>query len=234
MIRLDKLLAHCNYGSRKEVRLFIRKGLVSVNGNIVKDDDCKIDEENDEIVIMDENVSYSKNIYILLNKPMNMVSATYDLKKKTVLDLLPEYKKMKIFPVGRLDIDTTGLLLLTNDGLLAHQLLAPKNHVDKKYEVLFEGNFKESNFLAFQEGIVLEDGYQCMPAQIELIDSNRAILTLHEGKFHQVKRMFKALNMQVIQLKRISFGPLQLDEKLKEGEYRLLTQQEIALLKNEK
>lgn len=233
MMRLDKLLSHCNYGSRKEVKELIRKGYVSVNGEIIRNDDYKVQEKTDEIFVSDESVMYTQFVYIMMNKPENVVSATYDMRLKTVLDLLPEYQKQKIFPVGRLDIDTTGLLLLTNDGSLAHRLLSPKYHVDKRYLVTFSGTFKDTYVSCFANGIILDDGYKTLPSAIELLTENQAIVTIHEGKFHQIKRMFEALQLKVTKLRRISFGPLQLDPDLKEGKYRLLSQEEISQLKKE-
>lgn len=231
ILRLDKMLAHLGYGSRKDVKRIIRKGEVLVNGEVCKDDDFKVDSDIDEVVVFDESVSYSEFVYIMLNKPSGVVSATFDNFKQTVIDLVSEYEKQKIFPVGRLDIDTEGLLLITNDGMLCHNLLAPKSHVDKKYYVEFSGQFKQEYYEAFEKGITLDDGYVTLPGQIKLIDSNKAEVIIHEGKFHQVKRMFLALNMEVTYLKRITFGSLVLDESLKLGEYRLLTEKEIEDLK---
>ena len=230
LLRLDKMLAHCGYGSRKEVKSYIRKGEVIVNGEIIKNDDYKVDSEKDEIIVFDENVNYLKKVYIMLNKPDGVVSATYDPYKKTVIDLVNEYANYKIFPVGRLDIDSVGLLLITNDGKLCHNLLSPKSHVDKTYFVNFDGEFKEQYYSEFENGITLDDGYKTLPGKVTLKDNNSALVTIHEGKFHQVKRMFEALNMKVTYLKRITFGSLVLDESLKEGEYRLLTEQEVAML----
>ena len=231
ILRLDKMLAHLGYGSRKDVKRIIRKGEVLVNGEVCKDDDFKVDSDIDEVVVFDESVSYSEFVYIMLNKPSGVVSATFDNFKQTVIDLVSEYEKQKVFPVGRLDIDTEGLLFITNDGMLCHNLLAPKSHVDKKYYVEFSGQFKQEYYEAFEKGITLDDGYVTLPGQIKLIDSNKAEVIIHEGKFHQVKRMFLALNMEVTYLKRISFGSLVLDESLKLGEYRLLTEKEIEDLK---
>ena len=230
VLRLDKMLAHCGYGSRKEVKQFIRRGEVLVNGEVIKNDDYKVDSDVDDVIVFDESVSYKEKVYIMLNKPQNVVSATYDPHKETVIDLVSEYASYKIFPVGRLDIDTTGLLLITNDGLLCHKMLAPKSHVDKKYYVEFSGEYKQEYALQFKNGITLEDGYVTLPGNIEYLNDNKAIVTIHEGKFHQVKRMFLALNMEVTYLRRITFGPLSIDENLKEGEYRLLTEQEVSML----
>ena len=231
MIRLDKVLSHLGYGSRKEVKEIIRKGYVTVNGEVISKDDTKIDEENDEVLVFDDKIEYDKFIYLMLNKPSGYVSATFDNKLPTVLDLIEGYEKRGLFPVGRLDIDTYGLLLITNDGMLAHKMLSPKYHVDKKYYLEFDGDFKEENYKKFEDGIILDDGYKCMSAKFELIDKNKGYITIKEGKFHQVKRMMEALNMIVTFLKRVSFGALKLDDSLKYGEYRKLTEEEIESLK---
>ena len=230
LLRLDKMLAHCGYGSRKEVKNYIRKGEVIVNGEVIKNDDYKVDSEKDEIIVFDENVNYLEKVYIMLNKPAGCVSATYDPYKQTVIDLVNEYANYKVFPVGRLDIDSVGLLLITNDGKLCHNLLSPKSHVDKVYFVNFDGTFKEEYYQEFEKGITLDDGYVTLPANVKLEGESSAYITIHEGKFHQVKRMFEALNMKVTYLKRISFGSLVLDENLKEGEYRLLSEEELSIL----
>ena len=232
MERLDKILAHMNYGTRKEVKTLIRKGKVMVNGKTILDDDFKVDIDNDEVTIFNNSISYDKYVYLMLNKPADYVSATYDPRFSTVIDLVPEYSKMGIFPVGRLDIDTEGLLILTNDGILAHNLLAPKKHVDKKYYVEFSGEFRKEYISAFENGIDLND-FISAPAKVELIDNNKAYCTIHEGKFHQVKRMFSALNMEVTYLKRVKFKNLELDPNLELVKYRKLSVEEIEDLKNE-
>ena len=231
MIRLDKLLAHMDYGSRKEVKELIRKGYVLVNGNVIKDDDFKVDEFNDEINILDSEIKYEEFIYIMLNKPEGYVSATYDYSKPIVLDLIDDYKKRNLFPVGRLDIDTHGLLLITNDGNLAHRMLSPKSHVDKKYYLKYEGKYNDFFLKKFEEGIILDDGYKCMPAEFIDLGDNEAYIIIREGKFHQVKRMMEAVGCNVTFLKRISFGNLVLDESLKEGKWRHLTSEEFESLK---
>ncbi|MBQ9731128.1 MAG: rRNA pseudouridine synthase [Bacilli bacterium] len=231
MIRLDKLLSHKGYGSRKEVKQLIRKGYVFVNDEAVYDDDFKVDEEVDSVTIMDEEVTYSKYVYYMMNKPKNVVSATFDFHKDTVIDLMGYLAKQKIFPVGRLDIDTEGLLLITNDGKLAHNLLSPKKHVDKVYYVEFKGEYKQEYTHMFEEGIVIDDGYVCKPSSFELLSPSSGNITIHEGKFHQVKRMFLSLGMEVTYLKRIEFGNLKLDENLANGDFRELTEEEIELLK---
>jgi 16S rRNA pseudouridine516 synthase len=231
MMRLDKMLAHAGYGSRKEVKEYIRKGYVMVNGNIICDDDFKVDEINDEVVIADNNVNYEKMIYLLLNKPDGYVSATYDNFDPTVLDLIDGYEKRNIFPVGRLDKDTVGLLLITNDGDMAHKLLSPKKHVDKKYYLKYDGKTPKNVCELFENGITLDDGYKCMPAKFIDLGNNEAHIIIKEGKFHQVKRMMNEVGCEVTYLQRVEFGPLKLDDSLEEGEYRHLTESELATLK---
>lgn len=231
MMRLDKMLSHTGYGSRKEAKELIRKGFVSVNGETILDDDFKVDEENDEVIIADNNISYDKFIYIMLNKPDGYVSATYDSHDPIVLDLIDGYEKRKLFPVGRLDKDTVGLLLITNDGDLAHRMLSPKKHVIKRYYLKFDGILTDKKISRFEEGITLEDGYLCMPASYEKLSENEGILSIKEGKYHQVKRMLEALDCIVTYLKRISFGPIELDKDLEEGKYRFLTEEELKRLK---
>ena len=231
MMRLDKMLAHMNYGSRKEVKELIRKGFVLVNGEVITDDDFKVDEINDEVIIADEKVEYKDKVYVMLNKPDGYISATFDNHDPTVIDLIDEYNYLNIFPVGRLDKDTHGLLLITNDGDLAHNLLSPKKHVDKKYYLKFDGNITEKGIKAFEEGIVLDDGYKTMPAKLIDLGNNEAHVIIKEGKFHQVKIMMERIGCKVTYLKRIEFGSLKLDEALEEGQYRLLTEEELNNLR---
>lgn len=233
MMRLDKMLAHLGYGSRKEVKERIRKGYVLVNGCSIVDDDYKVDEEQDEIIFLGEEVYYEKLIYLVMNKPKGVVSATTD-KERTVLDLIEGYEHRGLFPVGRLDKDTTGLLILSNDGKLAHQLLSPTHHVSKCYQVWFNGDFQDSFIEQFQKGIVLEDGTLCLPAFLKLISKGVAKIEITEGKFHQVKRMFASVNLEVTDLKRISFGGLELPKDLVEGSYRAMTNCELEQLKQNK
>lgn len=232
MMRLDKMLAHSGYGTRKEVKELIRKGFVLVNGEVIINDDYKVDEDNDEIIIADEVVDYEKQIYLMLNKPDGYVSATFDNNDPTVLDLIYGYENRNIFPVGRLDKDTHGLLLISNDGKLAHNLLSPKKHVDKTYYLKYDGTYRKSIHKSFEDGIVLDDGYKCLPAQFIDLGNNEAHIIIKEGKYHQVKRMMEAVGCNVTYLKRIKFGRLELDESLKEGEFRVLTKEELDLLKN--
>lgn len=232
MMRLDKMLAHSGYGSRKEVKEYIRKGYVMVNGEVVYDDDFKVDEINDEIIIADMNVNYEKMIYFMLNKPDGYVSATYDPHDPTVLDLIDGYQNRGLFPVGRLDKDTVGLLLITNDGKLAHRMLAPKSHVEKKYYLKYDGNVPSYVHDSFNEGVVLDDGYKCMPAKFIDLGNNEAYIIIKEGKYHQVKRMMNSVGCEVTYLKRVEFGPIVLDEKLEEGKYRTLTKEELDSIIN--
>lgn len=233
MIRVDKLLKDCGIGSRKEVKEYIRKGFVTVNDKVIKNDDFKVNEEADVIKFDGEIITYEKYVYIMLNKPAGVVSATYDNRDKTVIDLINEYKHMDLFPFGRLDKDTEGLLIISNDGKLAHDLLSPKKHVDKKYYVEVEGIVNEEDIVLFKRGITYEHEI-CKPATLEIIESNnisKCYVTISEGKYHQVKKMFESVNKKVIYLKRITFGNISLDENLKLGEYRKLTNEEIDKLK---
>lgn len=232
--RLDKVLSNMGYGSRKDVKSHIKNGLIKINGEIVTDNSIKLDPYNDKIHFKDELVNYRKFIYLMMNKPQGIVSSTDDPLTKTVIDLLtPEYLVYEPFPAGRLDKDTEGLLLITNDGQLAHQLLSPKKGVNKVYYVQVDGYVDDSYKAKFQEGIVLDDGYVTLPAELEIIKSDivsEVYLTIQEGKYHQVKRMFESISMKVTFLKRISMGPLNLDIDLEPGEYRELTENEIRLL----
>jgi 16S rRNA pseudouridine516 synthase len=233
--RLDKVLANMGYGSRKDVKKFIKSGLVKVNGRLVNDNEFKVSPYEDEIIIRGEEVNYKEYIYLLMNKPQGLVSSTDDPLTQTVIDLLEqEHQIYKPFPVGRLDKDTEGLLLISNDGKLAHELLSPKKHVDKTYYAEIDGTVEDEHIDIFKRGIVLDDGYKTLPAKLEILESgifSKIHLTIQEGKFHQVKRMFQALDMKVVYLKRISMGPLALDENLEPGKYRELTEEEIKLLK---
>ncbi len=232
MIRLDKLLAHSGYGSRKEVKEMIRKGYVSVNEEIIYDDDYKVNETLDEVIVDGMIIDYQKYVYLMLNKPDGYISATYDPNEPIVLDLIEDKPLRGLFPVGRLDKDSEGLLLITNDGKLAHELLSPKRHVKKVYYIEYQGELDKDVVNKFKEGIILDDGYKCLPGEIELLEGNKAYVTISEGKFHQVKRMISATNGEVTYLKRIKFGPLELDKNLENGEYRFLNEEELMNLKN--
>lgn len=238
MERLDKVLSNLGYGSRKEIKSMVKDGIVKIDGKVVKDSALSIDPEKNEIYIGDEKVLYRKFIYLMMNKPAGVVSATFDNYDKTVIDLLDvEHAVFEPFPVGRLDKDTVGFLLLTNDGELNHRLISPKWHVDKLYYARIDKPVGEEDVKAFKEGITLDDGYKCLPAGLEIINSGQdgteVHVTLQEGKFHQVKRMFESLGKKVVYLKRAAFGPLTLDESLEEGEYRELSEEELNKLKTE-
>lgn len=231
-MRLDKYLAEMGVGTRQEVKKQIRQGKVTVNGTVVKAADTKIDETCDEVKIGGCNISYVSYEYYMLNKPGGVVSATEDRRDTTVIDLIKDKKRKDLFPVGRLDKDTEGLLLITNDGDLAHRLLAPKKHVDKVYYAKIDGMVTEEDVKRFAEGIDIgaEEEEMTRPAKLDIMKSaeeSEIRLTIHEGKFHQVKRMFLAVGKEVTYLKRERMGTLCLDENLKPGEYRLLTEEEI-------
>lgn len=237
MERLDKVLANLGHGSRKEVKSLCKKGEVLVNGEEVKDSAMKINPEVDVIEVKGEVLNYREFIYIMMNKPDGVVSATFDNYDETVIDILdPEYQVFKPFPIGRLDKDTVGLLLITNDGELNHKLISPKSNVDKVYYAEIDKAVTEEDVEAFKNRITLDDGYQCMSAKLEVLkadeNGSEVLVTIQEGKFHQVKRMFEAVGKSVVYLRRISFGPLKIDENLEEGTYRELTAEEIEMLKN--
>lgn len=237
MERLDKVLSNLGYGSRKEIKAIAKKGKVTVDGVVVKDSSVQIDPEKSKIEINGERIEYKKYVYLLMNKADGYISATFDKFDPTVVDLLePEDAVFSPFPVGRLDKDTVGLLLLTNDGELNHRLISPKNHVDKVYYAHINKGVNEKDQRAFKRGITIDDGYKCLPGKLEIIKSeeefSEVLVTIHEGKFHQVKRMFEALGKKVTYLKRIKFGPIDLDEELEEGQYRELTNEEIDILKS--
>ncbi|UBH12568.1 pseudouridine synthase [Macrococcus armenti] len=233
-MRLDKFLSNHGYGSRKEVKLLVKHGGVSVNDKTIKKADIKIDPERDHIAVRGEKVDYEPFVYIMLHKPSGYISSTKDYKDQTVLQLIEGFDHYDLHPVGRLDKDTEGLLLLTNDGQFSHDVLSPKKHVDKTYYAHVEGVVTEETVKAFKAGVTLDDGYETMPATLEIIKSDTVseiTLVIQEGKFHQVKRMFQSVGMTVIYLKRIKMGSLTLDENLALGEYRKLSQHEINLVK---
>ena len=230
MERLDKLLAGTGRWSRKEVRELIRAGRVSVDGKTAVKPEGKYDPAC--AVTVDREPVACGLIYLMLHKPAGVVTATEDRRQETVLDLLPEYlRRAGLFPVGRLDKDTEGLLLLTNDGPLGHELLAPKKHVDKTYFVRVDGALDESDVSAFRAGMTLEDGTVCLSAGLEVLDRpEEGLVTLREGKYHQIKRMLAARGKPVAYLKRLTMGPLTLDEDLKPGAWRELTAEERGAL----
>ena len=228
-MRLDKFLANSGVGTRSEVKRFIKDKRVKVNGEIVRSDSYSVNESQDIVLIDDLKVQYKEFYYVLLNKPQGYVSAVIDNVYPPVTDLMPEYRFAKLFPVGRLDVDTTGALLLTNDGELAHKLISPKYHVNKVYAVEVDKKLDPKLIDAFKNGIEL-DGELTMPADLVIINDKKAELTLHQGKFHQVKRMFKRFDYDVITLERKAFAFLTVKD-LKQGEYRELADKEISQLK---
>ncbi|WP_010096203.1 pseudouridine synthase [Ornithinibacillus scapharcae] len=231
-MRLDKLLSNMGYGSRKDVKLIVKNKRVTVNSKVIKDSGIKVDPNHDAIMVDGIKVEYKPYIYIMMNKPPGVISATEDRVDKTVIDLLtPEFKHYDPFPVGRLDKDTEGLLLITNDGQLAHQLLSPKKDIEKTYYARISGNVTDIDIEEFAKGVILEDGYQAKPAKLKIIQSgakSEIEVTITEGKYHQVKRMFEAVGKKVIYLKRLSMGELRLDETLKLGTYRELNEAELS------
>ena len=232
--RLDKLIASMGSFSRREVKLLIREGRILADGLPVSSAEEKYDPETTEISVDGVALGYRRYTYLMMNKPAGVLSATRDGKEKTVLDLLePELRKLDLFPAGRLDKDSEGLLLLTNDGQLAHRLLSPRHHVDKIYYVRTEGELTEEDCRAFAEGMTLGDGLQCLPAGLTILragEISEAQVTLREGKFHQVKRMLSALGKPVLYLSRVQMGNLTLDSSLSPGEYRFLTEPEVKEL----
>lgn len=238
-MRLDKFLADSGLGSRKEVKALLKKGQVTVNGSVAKDGKLQVDHETDEICFEGEKLGYQAFYYYLLNKPQGVVSATQDNLHRTVLDLFAsEDYRADLFPVGRLDKDTEGLLLISNDGELAHQLLSPKKHVEKEYFAKIDGLVTEADVAQFAAGLTLRSGEVVQPAKLTIVSVDEAAgtaqitLIIKEGKFHQVKRMFEAVGKQVTYLQRIRMGTLELDGELKLGEYRELTASELRGLQD--
>ena len=232
-MRLDKFLVACAVGSRTEVKKLLKAGRVTVNGKKEKSAKLQIDEDTDVICFDGEKLDYEEFVYYMMNKPRGVISATEDPKHKTVLDLLDDYARAKeVFPVGRLDIDTHGLLLLTNDGKLAHALLSPKRHVDKTYLARINGVMTDADVETFAQGVPLKD-FTCQPAKLELVSVDKekeeslVRVTIAEGKFHQVKRMVAYCGKEVVDLQRLTMGTLTLDEDLKRGEWRRLSKEEL-------
>ena len=254
-MRLDKFLSDMNQGTRKELKEKIKKGSVTVNGHTCSDPGQQV-AETDQIIFDGKRITYYRYEYYMMNKPWGIITATEDRRQKTVMDLLGDDRRKDLFPVGRLDKDTVGLLILTNDGQLSHRLLSPKKHIDKEYYARIAGKITEKEIAAFKKGIYIEENFTALPAELELIsyrqeavESDFACLkksgapqtglqdgvseirvTVREGKFHQIKKMFHACGKEVIYLKRIRMGHLTLDENLKEGEYRRLEEKELSLL----
>ena len=255
VIRLDKFLSEMGIASRKETKEYAKKKRIKVNDTIVKTSDYKIDVQKDIVTFDGRTIAYEQFEYYMLNKPAGVVSATVDNNDRTVIDLIDSERKKDLFPVGRLDKDTVGLLIITNDGKLAHSLLSPVKHIDKKYFARVEGIITEEHIKRFKEGLKLKDGTLTKPAQLKIIKSDNAKseneeldnskleneksnnisdveITICEGKYHQIKRMIACIGGKVIYLKRLSMGRLELDENLHEGEYRRLTEDEIKCLRN--
>ena len=229
--RLDKLLSGTGRWSRREVKALVRQGLVRVDGRLAASAEDKLDPAAAIITVAGETISLCRFTYVMLHKPAGVLTATEDRKQPTVLDLLPpELRRIGLAPVGRLDKDTEGLLLLTNDGELAHRLLSPKYHVEKRYFARVDGELSAADAEAFASGMTLGDGLECLPAGLEVLPDRVCIVTLREGKFHQVKRMLAARGAPVLYLKRLSMGPLTLDDSLAAGAYRLLRAEEILAL----
>lgn len=232
-LRLDKYLADMGIGTRSEVKKAIGKGLVQVNGSVVKKTETKLDTDKDEVMYCSNPVSYAEYEYYMLNKPAGVISATHDKREQTVVDLIADRRRKDLFPVGRLDRDTEGMLLITNDGALAHRLLSPDKHVDKVYYARVHGAVTEKDAEVFRNGVDIGEDSPTLPAELHILssgDESEIELTIREGKFHQVKRMFQAVGKEVVYLKRLRMGPLSLDGTLKPGQYRKLTQKELEEL----
>lgn len=233
-MRLDKLLANMGYGSRKEVKVLLKQKAVTVDGEFVKDSAMHVDPVKQHVAVFGDRVEYVEFIYVMMNKPPGVISATEDRQDQTVIDLLDPYvQNFQPFPVGRLDKDTEGLLLITNDGNLTHNLLSPKKHVPKWYYAKIDGVVTEADIEAFANGVTLDDGYETKPGELVILSSgveSEIELMIQEGKFHQVKRMFEAVGKKVTYLKRLSMGSLKLDPKLELGDYRELTEEEFVAL----
>lgn len=233
MDRIDKILVSQGIGSRREVQKRIKSGEVTVNGEIIRKPEFKADAENDKIAVLGKVLNYSEHIYIMMNKPVGVVSASNDNHDKTVIDILPdEYKRKGLFPAGRLDKDTEGLLIITDDGDFAHRMLSPKKHVDKQYIAQLDGEITEKTIQNFKQGIIFADGTKCLPAKLEIYNNDKktGLVTICEGKFHQVKKMFISCGLNVVHLQRISIGDLYLDGNLPIGGCKLLTNLDKKLI----
>lgn len=231
-MRLDKYLAEMGAGTRKEIGKAVRAGRVTVNGQTVKNAAMQVTAE-DEVSMDGVSVEYEEYVYYMLNKPTGVISATEDARERTVLDLISERQRKGLFPVGRLDRDTEGLLLITNDGGLAHRLLSPRHHVDKVYYARLDGPVGEAEKALFAQGLKVDETLTALPAELEILEPATEVrVTIREGKFHQVKRMFEAVGREVLYLKRLSMGPLALDESLPKGDYRRLTAEEESAIMN--
>lgn len=237
MKRLDNILVNSGYGSRREVQKIIKQKRVKVNEEIINKPATHVDILKDEICVDGERVEYKEFVYLMLNKPEGFVSATYDKFERTVLELIDDEDKiLDPYPIGRLDKDTVGLLLISNDGTMCHRVLSPKRHVDKKYFARVKGCLNSSHIEIFNKGVEIDGGYVCKPCDLKILNSSVEVseceIILTEGKFHQIKRMFEAIGSEVLYLKRTKFSEIELDENLREGEYRHLTEEEINILKS--
>lgn len=231
MERLDKILSSYFSLSRADTKKMMKKQCVKVNGEAVKAPDIKVDPEKDKITVDGKEIVFKKHIYIMMNKPKGVISASDDKRTETVVDLVPkELYRDGLFPAGRLDKDTTGFVLLTDDGDFAHRILSPKNHVEKTYLALLEKPLTQSDIEHFLSGVELKDGTLCLEAKVRMKEGNTAEVIIHEGKYHQVKRMFAALGNRVLELRRVRIGNLPLDETLGEGECREITDEELLLI----
>ena len=228
-MRLDKFLVSQGVGTRKEVQSLVKSGAVTVDGVIVKKADLKIDENSSSVAVNGKEISYMEYVYIVMNKPQGCVSATEDNRETTVIDLLPkELRRKGLFPAGRLDKDTTGLLIITDDGQFAHKVISPKSDISKVYEVLLDADIPVSAVEEFSRGVALSDGTRCLPAKLEILESRLARVEIKEGKYHQIKRMFGVVGLGVVELKRLSIGGFNLPKELDEGECRELTSEELS------
>ncbi len=232
LVRLDKFLCDMELGTRSEVKIYLKKGFVTVDGIIQKSPDFKIDPDTHEIAFQGKVLTYQEFYYYMLHKPAGVITATEDKVQKTVMSLLGEDARKDMFPVGRLDKDTEGLLLITNDGELSHALLSPRKHVPKTYFVEVPEKLNLGQIEALEQGVDIGDDKKTLPGKIEILDDTHIHLTICEGRYHQVKRMLQAVGSEVLYLKRISFGTLTLDESLEKGSYRALTEEEITALRN--
>jgi len=233
MMRIDKLVSQYGFGSRKEVKAILKQGVITVDGAVVTNPQSRVDPDAQAIYVGDVLIEYEKYVYVMMNKPDGVISASYDEEDETVCDLLDEaHQWFDLFPVGRLDKDTTGLIILTNDGGFAHRALSPKKHVEKIYHARLDNDFGDKEIKAFATGITLDDGYKTMPATLEIIGDRAAKVIIREGKFHQVKRMFEALGINVISLQRMTFAGINLDEQLAPGDFRRLNENEMNIIVN--
>ena len=231
MERIDKVISSQTDMTRSDVKKYIKRGLVTVNGKVVDKSQFSVDPVNDKIVVDGEELTYKKYVYLVLNKPKGYVSATTDGAYPTVVELAPvEFSHREIFPCGRLDKDTTGLMILSDDGNFAHDILSPKKHVSKEYYVEIDKGLTEEMVIAFRDGVLLNDG-ECKSSELKIIDKRSCYVTLTEGRYHQIKRMFGCFGAEVLELKRIRMGNYRLPNDLEEGESRELTEVELSLIK---